>query len=272
MTGQISRQYLPESRQLAHIADEHEKSDKGAQEAVIGVTEIPRPGQGRDGGDDGQGKSVIEYVGHCEQGKGKHPSQEPELPWWRQYGQIPGAPGSQPRRHRDRRSRQQKDRQGQQRERYQRIRQKQRQKRSQIHTVVEIKIQILRISYRRTHTTQIGGQSLQDDDQGNLSFTGNPGQGHQGKWHKGQKGHVICHPHTDKEAGKYEDGSQLAHRSQPEQEARQHSCKDTAFPQAADDDHKAEQDGQYRHIDIPGIGSRRRHDDHRRQRRCPCQK
>lgn len=45
MAFQVSRQQVPEARQLAHIAYEDKKGHKGSQKPVIGITEIPWPGQ-----------------------------------------------------------------------------------------------------------------------------------------------------------------------------------------------------------------------------------
>ena len=204
-------------------------------------------------------------MGHSEQGQEKHPAQEPEPTRWRQDRQVPCPPGSQPDGNGNRRPRQAEQGQRKQQERHQGIWQEQRQKRWQIHGVIKIKIQVLRIADGSTHTAQIRRQRLEDDDESHLFLTGHLGQGHQGKRHKGQEGHIIGHPHADKKTGKYQDRRQLAHRPQAEQETGQHGRKDAAFPHAADDDHETEQNRQYRHIDIPGISSRRRYGRHRHQ-------
>lgn len=263
MTVQISRQQILEARQLAQIAYKDEKGHKSAQKPVISITEIPGPRQGRDDHDQGQGQAVIEDMSYGEDGQEKHPAQGPEPPRRGQYRQIPCPPGRQPHGNGNRRSRQAEQGQRQQQEGHQGIGQEQQQKRGQIHGIVKIKIQVLRIAYGRTHTAQIGRQRLEDDDKRHLLLTGHFRQGHQGKRHKGQERHIVGHPHTDKKTGKDQDRRQLAHRPQSEQETRQHGRKDTAFPQAADDDHEAEQNSQYRHIDIPGIGRQRRYGQHR---------
>ena len=216
MTVQVSRQQVPEARQLAQIAYEDEKGHKSAQKPVIGVTEILGPRQGRDDHDQGQGQAVIEDMSYSEDGQEKHPAQNPELPRRSQYRQIPCTPGRQPHGNGNRRSRQAEQGQRQQQEGYQGIGQEQQQKRGQIHGVVKIKIQVLRIAYGRTHTTQIGRQRLEYDDKRHLLLTGHFRQGHQGKRHKGQEGYIIGHPHTDKKTGKDQDCRQLAHRSQAE--------------------------------------------------------
>lgn len=69
MTVQISRQQVPEARQLAQIAYEDEKGHKSAQKPVIGVTEILGPRQGRDDHDQGQGQAVIEDMSYSEDGQ-----------------------------------------------------------------------------------------------------------------------------------------------------------------------------------------------------------
>ena len=80
MTVQISRQQVPEARQLAQIAYEDEKGHKGTQKPVISITEISWPRQGRDDHDQGQGQAVIEDMSYGEDGQEKHPAQGPEPP------------------------------------------------------------------------------------------------------------------------------------------------------------------------------------------------
>ena len=88
MTVQISRQQGPEARQLAQIAYEDKKGHKGTQKPVISITEISWPRQCRDDHDKGQGQAIVEHMRHGEQGKEKHPAQNPELPRRSQYRQI----------------------------------------------------------------------------------------------------------------------------------------------------------------------------------------
>ena len=130
-----------------------------------------------------------------------------------------------------------------------------------------VKVKILRISEGSEHTAEIRGNVLHNEGKRHIPAVAGRFKDKETERQKGQESHIVCYQHRTDEGYTHERNNRCTKIPRTHDDLPGDEGKEAYTPERAYNGERAEKAGQRPEIEIPEIGSVRRHNKRGHDRR-----